>query len=195
MKRISLILLTACMVWMSSCGGGEEADQTYQNLVSEGWAFFENAQYDSALNRFTAARDYNPDPSDAYTGRGWCYMKLDNLSSASSDFQSGSTALDPTSELYAGWAFTLNAQKFYTESNTRASEALLDSPNWIFPYGLNLSSDHLHLLKAENYFALGDYANSLSEVKLLDSGFNADVSTSSGQAALADKIEDLKATL
>ena len=195
MKKINLILLNASMIWMMSCGAADEADTTYQEFINQGWSFFSQAQYDSALSKFTAARDYNIQPAEAYTGRGWCYMKLDNLSSAAGEFTTATGGLDPTAELYAGWAFTLNAQKQYTQSNTQASEALLQSPNWIFPYGLNLDSDHLHLLKAENYFALGDYISSLNEVKILSPSFNADVSTSDGQAALADEIEALRVSL
>ena len=195
MKKINLILLNASMIWMMSCGAADEADTTYQEFIDQGWSFFSQAQYDSALSKFTAARDYNIQPAEAYTGRGWCYMKLDNLSSAAGEFTTATGGLDPTAELYAGWAFTLNAQKQYTQSNTQASEALLQSPNWIFPYGLNLDSDHLHLLKAENYFALGDYIGSLNEVKILSPSFNADVSTSDGQAALADEIEALRVSL
>ncbi|MBL7994656.1 hypothetical protein JNM05_04720 [bacterium] len=194
MKKLNLILLTANMIWMISCSGADELDTTYQDLIDQGWLFFDNAQYDSALSRFTSARDYNIEPSDAYTARGWCFMKLDNLSSAASEFTIASSALDPAAELYAGWAFTLNAQKNYASSNTQASEALLAAPNWIFPHALNLNADHLHLLKAENYFALGDYANSLLEVNTLTS-FSVDVSSSAGQAALAAKIEQLKTTL
>ncbi|MBL7995770.1 hypothetical protein JNM05_10405 [bacterium] len=194
MKNINLIVLSASLIFFFSCGGTDEADTVYQDLMNQGWVFFDNAQYDSALSRFTAARDYNIEPSEAYTARGWCYMKLDNLSAAASEFTLGSSALDPAAELYAGWAFTLNAQKSYASSNTQASQALLAAPNWIFPHALNLNADHLHLLKAENYFALGDYANSLVEVNTLTS-FNVDVSTSGGQAALAAKIEQLKTTL
>ena len=195
MKRINLFLLLASLIWVVSCGGDETADTTYQEFIDQGWDFFSGAQYDSALSRFTAARDYNIQPAEAYTGRGWCYMKLDNLSSAAGEFTIASGGLDPTAELYAGWAFTLNAQKQYAQSNTQATEALLQSPNWIFPHGLNLNDDHLHLLKAENYFALGDYTSSLIEVKAIEPSFNADVSTSDGQAALADEIENLKLTL
>ncbi len=194
-SALLMFFLAALVIFLSSCGGTDEADTAYQDLVTQGWVFFSDAQYDSALSKFTEARDYNLEPSEAYNGRGWCYMKLDNLSSASSEFQAASAALDPTVEIYAGWAFTLNAQKLYTESNAQASEALLQSPNWIFPYGLNLSSDHLHLLKAINYFALGNYSASLNEVKILEPSFNADVSNSDGQAQLADKIEQLKSTL
>ena len=195
MKRINLFLLLASLIWMVSCGGDEAADTTYQEFIDQGWSFFFQAEYDSAFSKFTSARDYNIQPAEAYTGRGWCYMKLDNLTSAAGEFTIASNALDPTPDLYAGWAFTLNAQKQYLQSNAQASEALLQSPDWVFPHGLNLNDDHLHLLKAENFFALGDYTNSLAEVKVLEPSFNADVSTSDGQAALADEIETLKASL
>jgi hypothetical protein len=50
----------------------------------------------------------------------------------------------------------------------------------------------LTYLKAENYFLIGDFDNSLTEDRLLNPNFNTDVSSSSGQADLAEEIERLK---
>lgn len=194
MKKLNLILFAASIMLMVSCGADDETGVTYEELIDQGWSFFENAEYDSALFRFTGARDLDPVSAEAYTGRGWCFMKQDQLPGAASEFSTGNESQDPKVELYAGWAFTLNALKNYSQSNTQASRVLLMEPDWIFSHGLNLNADHLHLLKAENYFALGDYVNCLTEVKVLNISFNADVSNSDGQSALAAEIERLKTT-
>ena len=85
-----------------------------------------------------------------------------------------------------------NAQKDYTRSNQRADDALALNSNWVFTYDSSLSAADLHVLKAENYFLLGEFAESLAEVQILNPNFSADVSTNAGQAALAQEIENLK---
>ncbi len=94
--------------------------------------------------------------------------------------------------MFAGWAFVQNALKSYADSNTKASQALTQAPTWRFSHDSTLDASDLHILKAENYFLVGDFDNSLTEVKLLNPNFNADVSSSSGQADLAAEIERLK---
>ena len=68
---------------------------------------------------------------------------------------------------------------------------LLDA-DWVFAYGLSLSSGDLYLLRAENYFLLGKFAESLVEVQRLNVTFTANLTTPDGIAALASEIERLK---
>lgn len=180
-----------------SCGPTAEEQLTYDQLVTEGWTLFQSAQYDSALSKFIQAGAIDPTGYEAYSGIGWSNLRLDQLSSAASSFQAGSTQFnaDVSATLFAGWAFVLNAQKQYSNSNTRADQALGIDPNWIFEHGLSYDKDHVHVLKAENYFALGDYTLSLTAVKAVNPSFSADVTNSTGQAQLAAEIERLKTTL
>jgi hypothetical protein len=134
----------------------------------------------------------NSNKVDAYVGLGWSYMKLDQLTTASDEFNMGSQKANPPADLFGGWAFVLNALRDYGGSNAEADQVFTLDPTWTFSYGLPLSKDDLHVLKAENYFLLGNYTYSLNEVKRLNSGFNADVTTSIGRAALAAEIERLK---
>ena len=110
-------------------------------------------------------------------------------------------------DLYAGWAFLANADKDgvptdeirspnenFILSNQRIDMALELSPAWSFEARPDLDRDDLIVLRAENYFALGDFAASLAEVQSLVEGFTADVGTPQGQAELAAKIEELSFT-
>lgn len=186
-KRTSFFALLGLL----ACGGGPSAP-TFEELIDEGWTAFQQGDYQTASDRFSEATAMNRDDAEGFTGLGWSLFKLDNLTRASTEFTGGSNTINATADLFAGWAFVLNAEKNNERSNEKADEALALNPNWNFPYGLSLSTDDLHVLKAENHFLLGEFAESLSEVQVLNSNFDVDVSTSAGQAALTVEIERLK---
>jgi len=175
-----------------SSDGESSGSGNYQDLVNQGWSSFMTGDYQGAINSFNEAKSANQDASEPYAGTGWSMLKLDQLNNAAGEFTTGSAKSAPSADLYAGWAFVLNAQKVYGNSNTRADLALGLTPNWSFSHGLPLSSDDLHVLKAENFFLLGDFSSSLGEVRVVNPAFQADVTTEQGQAELAIEIERLK---
>lgn len=191
MKRFAIFMAVMGLAW--ACGGGPSGP-SFGELIEQGWMAFADGDYQIAADRFSDATVKNPDDPEGFTGLGWSLLKLDNLSEADVQFNSGSTKMNVTADLFAGWAFTLNALKNYAKSNREADEALSLDSNWTFPYGLPLDAADLHLLRAENFFLLGDFANSLSAVQILNPNFSADVTTSAGRAALAQEIERLRET-
>ena len=66
------------------------------------------------------------------------------------------------------------------------------NPQWIFIHDQTISYKDLHLIKAEGYFALGNFNESLIEVQLLNPAFTTDTNTFEGRAALAEEIERLR---
>ncbi len=187
-----LIILTCWMLTAGCKPHDHSGGSPYDRVISEAWTSFTQGDYQSALKSFNEAKKSNPDASEPYAGAGWTYIQLNRLSMAYGEFSAGSAKNDSIPDLFAGWGFVLNAQKDYAGSNTQIATALALSAYWSFSYGLGLSAADLHVTKAENYFMLGDYAHSLAEVKILDSGFDADILTNAGQAALAAEIETLK---
>ena len=183
-------------LFLTGCPSSEEPESptqlSSQELISQGWTAFSQGQYQSAANSFSEAKSVNANEAEANTGLGWSLLKLDNIPQANTEFSSGSAKSNPSADLYAGWAFVLNAQKDYANSNTQAAQALAMDPNWSFAHGLPLDMDDLHVLKAEDYFLLGHFSASLAEVQILNPAFSADVTTSEGQSALAEEIERLK---
>ncbi|MCB0833110.1 MAG: hypothetical protein KDC45_06585, partial [Bacteroidetes bacterium] len=63
---------------------------------------------------------------------------------------------------------------------------------WQFVHEAGLTSVDLKILLAENYFALGQFSQSLTAVQSVNVDFTADVSNTDGQAELAAEIERLK---
>lgn len=193
--RLITIIIISFMFFLLACGGGGDNGPTgpsLADLILEGWTAFEQGDYATASTKFTEAINKDQNSAEAFTGKAWSLFKLDNLSQARAEFSAGSLKSNPTADLFAGWAFVLNALKQYASSNQRAENALTQDPAWQFSHGLSLDSNDLHIVKAENFFLLGDFANSLMEIKLLNPGFDVDVNTSDGQSALAQEIERLK---
>ena len=188
--RKSLFFLFA--VFIAACGSDGPTGPSLEDLIQEGWTAFEQGDYDLASTKFTDAIAMSPVSAESYTGLGWSLFRLDNLGRAKSEFTAGSGKDNPSADLFAGWAFVQNALKSYADSNTKASQALTQAPTWRFSHDSTLDASDLHILKAENYFLIGDFDNSLTEVRLLNPNFNADVSSSGGQADLAAEIERLK---
>lgn len=186
--KLALSGITTALV---ACGGGGPSGPTFGDLITEGWAAFQSGDYQSASDKFSEAITLNDEDAAGFTGLGWSLFRLENLSQANTKFTGGSNALSPPADLFAGWAFVKNAQKDYTRSNQRADDALALNSNWVFTYDSSLGAADLHVLKAENYFLLGEFADSLAEVQILNPNFSADVSTNAGQAALAQEIENL----
>lgn len=178
------------MLSLLSCGADEPS---YLGLIDDGWSLFQSGQYIEALAVFTEARDLAPERADAYAGMGWSRMKLDDLSGASTDFAAGAPRVGTRVHLLGGYAFTLNALKDYSNSNARADELLGLSSNWEFPYIDGIDATDIQIVKAENFFALGDFSSSLTVVKTLNPSFplNA-IATADDEMALAEEIERLK---
>lgn len=193
-KLASLFALLFYMACSSGGGnGGTEPEQpTVDELIAQGWAAFEAGNYQTAQQRFTEARQIDSSPVDIFVGLGWSLFRLDQLTQASNEFRAGSDRSDAPADLFAGYAFVLNALKRYTNSNTQADAALSRDANWSFSHGTGLNADDLRVLKAQNFFLLGEFASSLNEVKNLNPSFAADVRTAEGQQALAAEIERLK---
>ncbi len=189
MKKILLVMIGMFAV---SCGGTNT--DSYSSLLEEGWAAFESGDYVSAYDQFSAAISTDETRSEAYIGRGWTMMRRDSLDAAIRDFESGSSDPgDVSPDLYAGWAFALNALHQYVLSNTQAAEAVTGSnEGWSFEHDDKLNIEDLRILEAENFFAMGNFSASLLRVQLINSNFSANVSSVQGQAQLAAEIERLR---
>mgnify|MGYP005725394243 CR=1 FL=1 len=186
---VILILLPGCQGTVTSDG---QTIISYEEFIQLAWEAFEGKDFPTAVTHFKDAKNVNVNRTEAYTGLGWSYLQLDSLVSALNEFAICASLNDPQANLHAGWAFALNAQKEYEKSNEQADEALHLDANWAFGHGLSIGVIQLQLLKAENYFLLGLFLESLTQVQLVNSTFTADVATDEGKAALSAEIERLK---
>jgi hypothetical protein len=193
----------------TGCGDGDSnngttpTDPSYADFVARGWTAFTAGDYTDAEGHFQDAVDLDAARADGHSGLGWTSLRMDDPASADLSFAAGSTGAGDTAvlaDMFAGWAFASNALKDpagvdltnYSQSNAHAAAALDVDTDWSFTHGPGLDRGDLVVLRAENFFALGEFAESLTEVQLLDPIFSVDVGTPGGQAALAEQIELLK---
>ncbi len=203
MKRSAPFRIWVGKIWLvgvfflilgSGCGKKGPTGPSFEELIDEGWQAFGSKDYAQAAEKFTQAKAQNPTRVEAYVGMGWSLFKLDRLDEANTAFNDGSKQPEPTADLYAGWAFTLNALKLYSLSNVKADLALAADSAWTFTRGLPLNFKHLLILKAANYYLLGKFDRALEAVQKVNPQFQADIRTSEGLVALAQEIERLQST-
>ncbi len=198
MRKFILIMSVSAVFFatMWGCKGTVTSDNevtlSYEELVILAWTAFESKDYQTALARFAEAKNVNVNKTEAYSGLGWSYLQLDSLAKSLNEFAICASLNDPLADLHAGWAFALNAQKEYAKSNEQVDETLKLNESWSFGHGLTLAVYHLRVLKAENYFLLGLFSQSLAQVQTVNTTFTTDVATDAGKAALSAEIERLK---
>jgi tetratricopeptide (TPR) repeat protein len=195
MNRIatwSRALLVSLFVMSCNSGGGDPTPPTASELVNQGWQAYSAKNYQSASDKFNQALGMDGNFVDAYNGAGWASAKLNQLATAVSKFTVGLGKDTANLEIKAGLSIVLHAQHNYAQSILYASQVLASRPGWSFTRDATLGASDLHLLLAECYFGMADYASSLAETKVLNPSFNTDISTVAGQTALAEEIERLR---
>ena len=169
-------------------------EKTASDLIVEGWQAFAGRNYRLAGSLFAGALGKDSTIIDAYLGAGWSHARLNDLTTAALDFNTGLGRSSTNLDLNAGLAFVFNAQKLYAQSENLALNVIQVNPGWSFSRDTSVSTSDLHLLLAQDYFAEARYDLSLQQVKILNPSFIiTDVSTVSGQTALAQEIERLRA--
>lgn len=176
----------------SSDSSVEPPAATYDDLISKGWSEFSGQDYTVAIEKFNAAKTLEPNKFEAYNGLGWAYFKKDQLTNSIHEFSIGSQKTGSSADIEAGWAFVLNADKKYADSNNKINSTLISDSNWTFSHGLGLDKNDLLVLRAENFFLLGNFEESLSTIQELNPLFLANILTSEGRAELALEIERLR---
>jgi len=195
MKKIRSIYIYLLVGILAGCqsgdggGGGETADQ----LVKDGWGAFISRDYKTAVSKFNQAITMNGALVDAYNGAGWSYAKLDSLNSSVTKFDTGLLRDSVNTEINAGLGIVQNALKAYQSSIQYTRSVLQQNPSWIFSRDNTINSSDLQVLLAEDFYAISSYDSSLAHIRILNSSFNADVSTFAGQKSLSQEIEVLRA--
>jgi tetratricopeptide (TPR) repeat protein len=193
MKLLIAFLLALSVTAHTGCSSSTDDDEkSPEQLVDEGWQAFGSGNYSEAASRFDEAITKNGNYVEAYDGAGWSYSKLGSLTPAENRFLTGFRKDSTNYEIRAGLAFLYHAQQRYIESAQLIEMLLGQGANWTFRGDASIGMDDVRLLLAEDYFALANYAECIAHVQILNPAFTADVTTVSGQAALAQEIERLK---
>ncbi|MCK9212491.1 MAG: hypothetical protein M0P61_16775 [Ignavibacteriaceae bacterium] len=183
---ISIFVYTSCNV------APEDPVLLYEEEINGGWIAFTKNDFNEAYIRFHQAVGLDSTKAEAFSGLAWVLFKQDSLSKAIELFKAAELMVSPNASLFAGHAFVLNAAKDFSSSNQLADFALATDSLWYFPFLTGLDFNDLIVLKAENFFMLGNFTQSLREVNKINPDFRVSLATSTGIAELANEIEKLK---
>jgi len=170
---------------------------TVDEIVDQGWNYFSESDYTSALEEFETAIGRGGKIADAYNGAGWSAGKIIDLANGlerSATNFSQSLSIDTTMyDALGGWAFIAFQQGEWTAAIEKADSLLNRRPGWRFLHQSTIDFQDLRLLKAKSYFNNLDFNSSYQVITdFLNPSFVADVSTEEGRMELQQEIERLR---
>ena len=170
---------------LAGCGGDEtvqptpsgppEVDPAALAHTQAGWDVFESGDYSGALTSFGAALATEPKYTDALSGQGWSYMRLDSLTLAAASFDSavayGEYWQDNSAYVGALLGQALGASVrgdhvLAAAAGDRAAE--LGGEFYVFPHDNSITVDHARLVVAEAYVRLGYYYQAYLQLVEID---------------------------
>ncbi len=196
---LGLLLLTGCQ------GSRETPPPPVDELVQQGWQWFEAGQMDSAYAAFGQAVSRNPRHPEAWLGMGWTSLRLYDPVYAHQSFlrtlSLGGDSLDAWAGLAVGDADPIPDPTLYgtpldsvLHLALQAADAVLQrDPAYRFAHDARVDASLILLEKARVLCSLGRFADALAVVQHLDPSFDADVTTPEGRAALLQHIAELLA--
>lgn len=141
--------------------------QSFNMLISEGWAAFESQDYQQGLVCFIETTTRNNSESDSYNGLGWCLLYLDSLARARTEFNKAISLNNDNYDALAGMTIA-----FYRDSlinqlipvGERIIELApttiqdpLNNPYYIFEHNTTITNLDIIWYMADSYFRLKSY--------------------------------------
>ncbi len=185
MKRIYLILVIAVAILGSACS------EWAIDSTNTGWTKFEEGDLDSARYYFDDALLWDASFADAYNGLGWCDLLSDDLSSSIGNFEYALSYDFSLVDASAGACLASTEEGYHSNAVSYADGVIDADDSYQFSHLSTVTIEDIRLAKAKSSAALGDFQTALEEVQVLSPGFDADPSTSQGQASILAKIEEL----
>ena len=160
MKTVRVMIAAVLYLMIFACGKSSSSSTpsgpTAEELCDSGWTAYEATEYGEALSYFTDAMEVDEEYDEAYTGRGWAYLRSELLSQAKIDFQTvtaGATETDYRALIGLG--------SIYVTENQGTSVVTLLSPHvnipntWSHDHDTDVLAIDLHNLLAEGYIMTG----------------------------------------
>ena len=168
------------MFFVMSCG-----EDTVVPVLDEAWGLWESGLYAEAHVKFTEAGG-----REGTNGLGWTTLKMDSLEKAEAYFAIAALGGEDTlTDAMAGLTITAWQQGDHLISLQAAQYILRTEPNYIFSHDVSINKDLIILAKAYDEYHLGQYANCIASIQLLDAGFTASANDPNIARILLDKLD------
>jgi tetratricopeptide (TPR) repeat protein len=185
-KSLRIIVIAAIALAALACS------EWAVDSTNQAWTHFDSGDVDSARYYFNDAVLWDATYAEAYNGLGWCDLLTDNLSGALGNFDEALTNDASLVDADAGAALAATETGYNDQDAIDyANKVISGNSSYVFSHLSSVTIEDIRLAKAKSAATLGKFQTALDEVKVLDSSFDADTSTSSGQAAILAKIESL----
>lgn len=191
MKKIYFIFLI--LFAFSACRKAYEV--TGEDLTEYGWDYYLSGDYIEARRWFIESVMERPGYSDGWNGAGWTMGKLDSVTQSLYYFRQGLYVTDTLESEYpqmlAGLTFSFHALGQWDSCLTKGEELLSCDSAWFFIRNTRLTHESIRVTMSSSAFNKGDFEQSLRFLQYFDNSFQPDLSTQTGMAQLAAKIEEL----
>ena len=187
-KIVGLICLVALVC---RCGQApSKPGPTAEELIQTAWGYYGEADYEKAIEKFQQAAEISPDLAEAYSGLGWTYAKTGQLQDSSANFQLAVDKDPQNTDAWAGLAGTYLATNNYGDAVGAAQKALELDPSYSSVHD-DVDARSLHLLMAECYYNMEQYALAQAQVDILQPNNNLNPQDPDYVENLLKKIEEL----
>lgn len=160
-------------------------------LTRNGWTAFEALDWNTALENFNLAIDRGAESTEAYSGAGWSYFRLGNEADARAIWTEGLQQPGGVHDIKFGLAALDLIEDDFDSAITNYLAVLETHPNYNFIHATGYNHDDIRLGLAQCYYVNQEYQNSLAQVQVLNSSFEADLTTAEGLTELSQEINRL----
>ncbi len=194
---VAIALVSGCDDSSENIPNNEQGTgwQGIEELMDAGWNAYNAGNFEDAQEQFRDANERNASYLPAYNGLGWCAVRLNDFVDAEIQFSFITTLADPDSlpdllaDAYAGLSLSATIERLFMEISGEGDETLyqslmqesIDMANLVFSlvgedytpvdHDPDFNSASLHLMNAQNYFYLQEFANCEAQLSIVDTSF------------------------
>lgn len=186
MNRAIRYLAGLTLMLAMSCG-----EDTLVAPLDEGWSLWESGLYPEAHTKFVEAGG-----AQGLNGLGWTTLKMDSMDRAEAYFAvsvsagAGDTLIDAA----AGLAITGWKEGDYAISLEAAKYVLRKDAEYAFVHELAVDKNVILRAKGYDEYHLGQYANCIATIRILDNTFTANAADPNIATILLNKLNTLSGT-
>ena len=186
MKQLTGVFIVGMLAFMMSCG-----EETAVEPLDEGWTLWENGAYAEAYAKFQEAGG-----KEGLNGLGWTTFKMDSMEKSEAYFALAieDGGVDTLIDAAVGLAITAWQQGDYAISLDATRYVMRKDANYAFSHDTSVDKDVILRAKGYDEYHLGQYANCIATIQILDNTFNPDVNASDIATILLNKLNALSGT-